>query len=473
MTNPLLKPFRDKELFPIIYNVSYFYWGNWQDKKYFSSFKDKTPVNCFVTMGKNKSLGFLNSDKLAEISKEFFADFFRRPSILLKKQQELAVSQKKINSIYRRYTLEYLEKQEISNLLPLIKKVKDISWHSNGRIWFCVYPLSADFFSSYFDIKKIWDKATIPIGDSFDKIQRLSILRLLADEVAWPDIVESCQYFYSSYHHSLSLEEVEKKLRIDGYPLTANQARKELKKEEKIKIQKEKKFLVWKKTLSAPERKIVNYIQAVIEFRDCRKDIFNKSFVIMYRIASKAFRQAGISTELIPFVEVSEIIRGVKYLKKIKKDLENRKKGSFIYYPYAGRERQGFVDYNKLKKETLNLYQQVSNLESLDSIKGQCGAPGKVTGKIRVIIYQRDFKNFKKGEILVSGMTRPEFMPLMQRAKGIITDEGGITCHAAIVSRELKLPCVIGTKVATQILKDGDIVEINAFSGIVKVVKRK
>ena len=277
MPETLLKPFKNKDLFPILYNVSYFYWGNWQDKKYFSSFKDKTPINCFVAMGKNNSLGFLNSDKLVEISKEFFSDFFGRPGILLKKQRELAADQKIIDSIYRRYTLEYLEKLEISSFLPIIKKVKDISWHVNGRIWFCVYPLSADFFSSYFDIKKIWDKAIISISDSFDKIQRLSILRLLSDEVAWPDIVESCQYFYSSYHHSLSLKEVEKKLRIDGYPITANQARKELEKEERIKIQKEKEFFIWKKTLSTSETKIVNYIQAVIEFRDQRKDVFNNA----------------------------------------------------------------------------------------------------------------------------------------------------------------------------------------------------
>ena len=112
-------------------------------------------------------------------------------------------------------------------------------------------------------------------------------------------------------------------------------------------------------------------------------------------------------------------------------------------------------------------------MDSSGSVKGQCGAPGRVRGKIRVIIYQRDFKKFKKGEILVSGMTRPEFMPLMQRAKGIITDEGGITCHATIVSRELKIPCIIGTKVATQILKDGDIIEMDATSGIVKILNKK
>ena len=80
--------------------------------------------------------------------------------------------------------------------------------------------------------------------------------------------------------------------------------------------------------------------------------------------------------------------------------------------------------------------------------------------------------HFEHGDILVTGMTRPEFVPLMKKSSAIITDEGGITCHAAIVSRELKIPCIIGTKIATQILKDGDLVEVDADNGVIKIVEK-
>ena len=70
-------------------------------------------------------------------------------------------------------------------------------------------------------------------------------------------------------------------------------------------------------------------------------------------------------------------------------------------------------------------------------------------------------------------MTRPDFMPLMRKAKAVITDEGGITCHAAIVSRELGIPCIIGTKIATKVLKDGDMVEVDANKGIVRKIKEE
>ena len=75
------------------------------------------------------------------------------------------------------------------------------------------------------------------------------------------------------------------------------------------------------------------------------------------------------------------------------------------------------------------------------------------------------------GEILVSPMTTPDFIPAMRKAGAIITDEGGITCHAAIVSRELKKPCIIGTRIATKILKNGDYVKVNATNGIIRIIK--
>ncbi|MFA6445786.1 MAG: PEP-utilizing enzyme [Candidatus Paceibacterota bacterium] len=68
-------------------------------------------------------------------------------------------------------------------------------------------------------------------------------------------------------------------------------------------------------------------------------------------------------------------------------------------------------------------------------------------------------------------MTRPDFLSLMNKASAFITDEGGITCHAAIVARELNKPCIIGTKIATKVLKDGDMVEVDAERGVVRIIK--
>src|SRR3989338_1885385 len=68
----------------------------------------------------------------------------------------------------------------------------------------------------------------------------------------------------------------------------------------------------------------------------------------------------------------------------------------------------------------------------------------------------------------LNGMTDPSYLPIMKRALAFVTNEGGVLCHAAIVARELKKPCIIGTKHATHIFKDGDLVEVDAIQGIIK-----
>ena len=79
---------------------------------------------------------------------------------------------------------------------------------------------------------------------------------------------------------------------------------------------------------------------------------------------------------------------------------------------------------------------------------------------------------FEKGEILVASMTRPDFAPLIKKAAEDVTDEGGITSHAAVICREFKLPCIVGTKIATKVLKDGMLVEVNGNHAVVRILEK-
>lgn len=106
-------------------------------------------------------------------------------------------------------------------------------------------------------------------------------------------------------------------------------------------------------------------------------------------------------------------------------------------------------------------------------IKGIAVCCGIVQGKAKIILdFEKDFSKMKKGDILVTDETDSAILPLMLKAKAIVTDTGGLLCHAAIVSRELKIPCVVNTKIATMVLKDGDLVEVDANKGIAKIIKR-
>lgn len=103
-------------------------------------------------------------------------------------------------------------------------------------------------------------------------------------------------------------------------------------------------------------------------------------------------------------------------------------------------------------------------------LRGKIAFAGIATGPARIVsslkILSRQI--FKKGDVLIAASTNPSLVPLMRKAAAIVTDEGGITSHAAIISRELGIPCIIGTKIATKVFKDGDVIEVDANMGIVK-----
>ena len=98
--------------------------------------------------------------------------------------------------------------------------------------------------------------------------------------------------------------------------------------------------------------------------------------------------------------------------------------------------------------------------------------PGVVHGVVRLVRNRLDFSKVLDGDVKVSTMTSPEYIAVIKKSVAIVTEEGGITSHAAIVARELKKPCIIGTKISTKVLKDGDVVEVDAERGVVKILKR-
>lgn len=101
-------------------------------------------------------------------------------------------------------------------------------------------------------------------------------------------------------------------------------------------------------------------------------------------------------------------------------------------------------------------------------IRGNPAYPGIVQGKVCRVMGHGHFDKIKEGEILVSPATMPDFLPAMKKAAAFVTDEGGTLSHTAIIAREMKKPCIVGTKISTQVLKDGDLVEVDANKGIIK-----
>lgn len=143
-----------------------------------------------------------------------------------------------------------------------------------------------------------------------------------------------------------------------------------------------------------------------------------------------------------------------------------------------------YIKNNVLKKnlygdKAIKYYDKIiphSDYSNLAIIEGTVGFPGVVEGTAYCFNWgDKDFnvkiKNMPKGAVLVIGNTRPSLMPAIRKASAIVTDEGGITSHAAIVSRELKIPCIIGTGFATKSIKTGDVIKVDAMNGVVLILK--
>lgn len=140
----------------------------------------------------------------------------------------------------------------------------------------------------------------------------------------------------------------------------------------------------------------------------------------------------------------------------------------FIYQNRAGNE---LVEWGNDQGGLISRIEK--NQDDLQEIKGSVAFAGKITGFARLIL-TNDYKDkkFDNGDILIAASTNPTLTPIIQKAGGIVTDEGGIMCHASIISRELKKPCIIGTKKATSIIHDGDLIEVDANHGVIRIIKK-
>ncbi len=166
---------------------------------------------------------------------------------------------------------------------------------------------------------------------------------------------------------------------------------------------------------------------------------------------------------LTPF-EVKKIAEG-KILPKEKREIQKRKDG---YTMIDGKIYSLSALKKTLKEE--NIVLENFKIKKIKSVKGLAAFHGFIRGKARIVLTNADLKKILLDEILITNMTSPDFVPFLSQVRAIITDEGSITCHAAIIARELKKPTIIGTKIATKVFKNGDNIEVDTKKGIAKIV---
>lgn len=314
-------------------------------------------------------------------------------------------------------------------------------------------------------INSVWKHAADPLFLSFDVRWAEAVEKALLS-ASLDEAVKKCRYVFNDYYMSKTVEEVKKELELLQGKHTHHSAEAEtLRQGLKDKINA---FTQWVETLSPRQRALAEYTQFVMKLRDLRKDPFGKVFVVFPDCARELGKRAGIPAECVPLINAHEYAKGISWLTENKEELCKRKNGLVDIIYSDGTFRFETCDFEATKSQL----EALLNVEKTQEIKGSVGYAGKIQGKVRVVIDPFSAPDFEPGSILVTNMTRPDFLPLMKKAGAFVTNEGGITCHAAIIAREMKKPCVIGTKIATQILKDGDLVEVDAEKGMVSLISR-
>lgn len=229
-------------------------------------------------------------------------------------------------------------------------------------------------------------------------------------------------------------------------------------KERKKKIYEDSEEIVNQLDLSSDYIKL---IKKYVYFRTHRMNLFLKSSYYLSYFFEQIARYLKIDKKLVEQMSFEELIIALR-LGKLPNNLNKRLDTSTL--SLLSSNGKIIIEIIKKTKE-----KEIK----IDSLRGNIANLGQAKGLVKIVKSVNDLSKVKKGDILVSSMTVPEFVPAMERAAAFITDEGGITCHAAIVSREMNKPCIIGTKQATKVLKDDDLVEVDAIKGIVTILETR
>lgn len=236
-------------------------------------------------------------------------------------------------------------------------------------------------------------------------------------------------------------------------------------KKDKSTLKKQQLEFVKKYKFNKEIQKLFYYSQEIVYLKFLRKGIFAESYFHCEFLLNAIAKKLNTDRQTVQGMfqrEVKEALINNKLdLTKVK---DRIKDGCVLVW-----DGQSFDLDKKMRITVLKNLKKDEKIESKE-ILGQVAVIGLVKGRVKIINNDSDLKKMKEGDVMVSRLTNPNLLSAMKKAAAIVTDAGGLTCHAAIIARELKKPCIVGTKIGTMVLKDGDLVEVNANLGVITII---
>ena len=206
--------------------------------------------------------------------------------------------------------------------------------------------------------------------------------------------------------------------------------------------------------------------ERLMYLKDYRKDVLFHSYFMMDRLIREIGRRYELSATQVKHILPGEMRHFLEGRLKLTSNILNERIRCSVLFFSCGTM---CLEVGRRAHALVKKYAETPPVDTCArQLNGECAYPGKARGIVRIICSTSDMSKMRQGDILVSVSTNPNLLPAIRKAAGIITDRGGITCHAAIIARELGIPCIIGTGVATRVLTDGECVSLDASIGRVE-----
>lgn len=363
----------------------------------------------------------------------------------------------KFNDLYARIFGYGLVNTYDRDLVEYVKKYFIDKWgEHSGEHYFTI--LTSTIEGTYYEKEKK------------DILATALALRNNMEGQAWhrkaEELEEKYNWLYINYEGELRVKEDFKKLLEEA---AANNPAETLAKLEKEKYNLFLEQRKLEKELSADKTalRLASAIRQNAYLREYRKPLAVQAIYYQRSLLNEIASRLRISVKELKFLLPDEIARAF-FQGVDKAAIQERMKESV----YDMKLNDFQVSVGEEARKIIGGIRNEGVDEAEVEIKGMTACAGFATGKVRLVLSLSDGQGLSPGEIFVGTATSPDLIQFLHKAAAIITDEGGLTSHAAIVSRELKVPCIVGTQNATKIFKTGDLVEVDAGKGIVRKLKK-
>lgn len=276
-----------------------------------------------------------------------------------------------------------------------------------------------------------------------------------------PESINKLLYLHQKNYYFLSGQD------LDTIPYTAEDFYRKMLNLPPERVKKKRKLSKKiSKLLNKKDKWFLELIHRHIFLDNYTADLYAKLDSFLLNSLSQEF---GVSFRDLTWYSWQELEHLVMEGTKVEEESLKSRKKFRVLIQIDGQIKIFYGKYT-FKQIEDSITRNIPQLANVKFILGMSASRGLAKGRVKIVNKTEDMVKINKGDILCSVTTRPDLLPAIYRSGAIITDAGGVTSHAAIISRELRIPCIVGTKIATQVLKDGDLVEVDAEEGIVRIL---